>query len=1051
MFVTCKPASPFEEHQFIFNQKPILLDFINTIDDSQLSVLDYHYLYNGGGVGIADFNKDGHKDIFVGGNMVSCSLFLGDGKLNFEKQTEQAGITTDAWVNGVALVDINHDGLMDIYLSVGGPDCTDKKCQNLLYINKTEDQKTYFEEQSHSFGLDIPHYSQQGIFFDADLDGDLDLYQLQNYVDPTTKNYPKPKQYFSKKSYDKILINQEAETGEITFVDKSSDWNVRLPGFGLGAICSDFNNDGFPDLYIANDFISDDILYINKEGKSFEDQSKKYLKHTSYNSMGVDFGDLNGDTFEEIMVLDMLPTSNYRQKTMLGSMNYDKFLLSQKEGYNKQFIRNTLQLHPGSNPSESNPFTDVSAYSNVHQTDWSWSPLIADFDNDGSNDIYISNGYGKNITDLDFVNYNSNLVGFGDKSEIEKKLKEDINQLPDVKLKNLFFHNQGQLQFDKYAFSNPSITNGVAYADLDNDGDLDLVQNNLNEATNILVNQTQGNYIKVQLIGSELNPNAIGATVIVSLSNGKTLKKLVYPTRAYLSTMDQDLIFGLGDETVESVEVIWPDQRTLHREDIDINKAIIFEWSEDLKLVKINDKEKSVVTKDILIEKTSTLNSIHDFSIQSLLFKSCLDESIVLEYEEEKDIVFIANAQNELLKYDLKNEKESPVLKLDGLIVTDMLIHDLKGKGQNQFYLCVYDPIVSKTSSIIIIDNFERNWESVTKLPLDKSIYKLMLANDLLYTYGAADADAYPKFKDGQMHQINFESNVFSLGASLVQDYGSISKAIAADLDQDGRSEIVMLGEWQAPKIYTHTDEGLTSKTFITSDSLYGFWQSVDAFDLDKDGDLDLVLSNIGANTRLKANYGQPLELLASDIDENGKIDPIMSLANIEKNESFTYASRDDIVGKVPAIKKQYKDYASFAQQDYQSIIKSIADNPQFLKINFLKSIVLENKGNLKFVSVDLPYETQLSLANGFEVIDVNHDGLEDLFMFTNYEAVEVHNGSIDGLNGLLLKNNGNLAFESMSAADFGFDIREQIKNVVYIGQSQYLVSTSKAVYKIKT
>ena len=330
LIVACQLESLSKNQPSSCFNKSVELPFTNKISEDSLSVFDYHYLYNGGGVGIADFNNDGLKDIFLGGNLVSSSLLLSEGNMEFKNITASSGITTKEWVNGVCIVDINHDGKMDIYLSIGGPNCKTEKCSNLLFINETKENKVIFSEQSKKYNLDINQYSQQALFFDADLDGDLDMYQLQNYVDPQTKNYPKPKNYYSAKSKDKFLLNQEVESGEIKFIDASKEWNIDATGFGLGIASADINNDGYLDLYIANDFISDDILYINNGGKGFVDKSKELLKHTSHNSMGVDLEDFDGDLLDDILVVDMLPYQNERQKTMLGSMNFDKFLLSRK-------------------------------------------------------------------------------------------------------------------------------------------------------------------------------------------------------------------------------------------------------------------------------------------------------------------------------------------------------------------------------------------------------------------------------------------------------------------------------------------------------------------------------------------------------------------------------------------------------------------------------------------------------------------------------------------------------------------------------------------------
>lgn len=1030
----------------VFDSNHVELPFSNDISSDTLSVFDYHYLYNGGGVGVADFNNDGYKDIFLGGNLVSSALLLGKGDLNFDDVTEKAGLITDSWINGVSIVDINHDGKDDIYLSVGGPGCDAENCQNLLYINNSSPAEISFVEAAADYNLALSHYSQQGLFIDVDLDGDLDLYLLQNHVDPTTKNYPKPKQYFSKASYDKLLINQEVETGTISFIDHSSKWGVDLPGFGLGIVSTDFNGDGYPDIYVANDFISDDILYINVDGQKFIDQSKELLKHTSYNSMGVDIGDVNGDDLADIMVVDMLPYENYRQKTMLGSMNYDKYLLSIKEKYNKQYIKNTLQLHRGHDDKNLSMFTDAANYYRVADTDWSWSPIIMDFDNDQHNDIYVSNGYGKNITDLDFVNYNSNLVGFGDKSKIEAQIKKDVSNLPEVKLPNHLYMNNGK-GFTRNTSFQKTITNGVAYSDLDNDGDLDLVLNNLNDQASLLRNNSTNNYLKINLFGPTLNPKALGASVTVTLSSGKELHRDLAPVRSYLSCMDAEMVFGLGQDTVQTITIKWPDNKTFTSDTTLCNTTVTFAYQDIVtQSATVQSIAASKYTLDTVLVKNRLLQNGHDFSIQPLLFKSCQNENIKMAMIQNE--VAIANADKNI--YLLSQGKEKKVIhEIDQGYVTDLIAHDLTQNGTDELIIATTKQ--NSNSSISVLTKKDTKCKQEYTLDLDKGEYRFHVNKDQIFISKFPSADSYPQ---------NIGANLFSLqidnkGLSVSEFELDLSKnecitdLVFSDLNDDGFDDLVIVGEWMPVTIFWNGNNGYNKNT--TYDKLRGMWQGVTVADLDRDGDKDLLLANLGTNTSLQAGSDNPIQIVCSDLDDNGSIDPLMSRYNERSSAYYSYSSRDDIAKKLPVIKQSFKDYQSFAKATFTNLLASFNKKAETKHINILESIILENKGQGKFEQVDLPQESQLSIINQFELLDYNHDELLDVIALTNNENVEIHNGNIDGLNCMILENRGGLKFSYVSNTKSGLSIPESTEDFIPLTKSSYLISSSKNVYSLNS
>ena len=1035
-----------------FNKNNVVeLDFTNTILSDTLSVVDYHYLYNGGGVGIADFDGDGYKDIFLGGNLVSSVLYSGSANLKFTDVTSEAGLTTNDWINGISLIDINNDGKKDIYLSVGGPLCQEKPCTNLLYINQSEKGVFSFKESATDYGLNITGYSQQGLFFDADLDGDLDLYQLQNYVDHKSKNYPQPKRYFSKKSFDKFYENQFNETGKSVFVDRSSEWNVNLPGFGLGIAMSDFNRDGYPDLYIANDFITDDILYINQSGKKFVDRSKDLLKHTTYNSMGVDIGDVNDDANQDIMVVDMLPYDNGRQKTMLGMMNYDKYLLSQKAGYNRQFIRNTVQLNNGVLDTALMSFSDVSALYKVHQTDWSWSPLIMDFDNDGDTDIYVSNGYGKNITDLDFINYNANLVGFGDKESLQKRIKTDVAALPDVMLPNHLFIKNNQGFFENNIDFPKTITNGVAYGDLDNDGDLDLVQNNINDKATILINKSDNDFIKIKLNGSLQNIDAIGTYVNIFLNNGKVICRELSPVRSYLSSMSDELIVGLGAADIDSLLVTWTDGKVTTLQNVQKNQLLELNHTDAQITSTPRITTTPLLTQNTLL-KTNDFKILkkHDFSRQSFLLKSCFNQQILLEKSIKNNFVYVANFKANLCLLNPNSpETMQSIFPLPDFLVTDMKVLEMENK--ENILLVGYEE-KTKESRLMRLQKRDNQWMIHSVCTLSAGTYTIELSDaTTIYLAQYPSPEDYPTNIAHPLLKVIMTDDALEKKELKVSDQIVCPTSITAiNLYGNEEKEIITVGEWMSPHIFATDGTTIIDCQSPLLDSLKGLWQNVHATDLDNDGDKDLILANIGNNNRYKMNYKMPLELVADDLDDNGQLDPLLSTVDSQNKTKYCYHSRDDIASQLPKLKKTYGNYSAFAKANFEEVLLSFKKDVNTLSATISESIILENQGNCNFKIHQLPQAAQQSIINNFSTKDLNGDGLLDIIALTNNLEVETHNGCIDGLNTLILLNEGHFNFQALSTAEAGLNIKEASKDIVHLNDSSFLVASTSAIYYLK-
>ena len=575
LFSTCHTAS-YEAPLFVSRSASQTgLTFANTITESDsVNILSYYYCYNGGGVATGDLNNDGRPDLFFGGNMVSSRLYLNQGNLRFSDVTQAAGLTTSAWIMGISIIDINNDGWLDLYLNVAGPP-QQTPTRNLLFINKGADKQGVptFVEMASSYGLANNSFNVQSAFFDYDRDGDLDMYLMTNQVNGVDKNSVIPPNYPVTRgaTTDHLYQNQGIidSLGHPFFVDVSAHAGIVQEGYGLGLAISDLNADGWPDVYVANDFMTNDHLYINQRNGTFRNEATRSQRHQSYNGMGVDIADINNDSHPDILVVDMLPQTNLRRKTTIAGMNYEKFLLETQAGYVPQFMRNTLQLNRGTGP-DGVQFSEIGQLAGIHATDWSWGPLLADFDNDGLRDIYITNGFAKNITDLDFANYQASETMFGTQQARNNKQQELTSLLKGVKVSNYVYRNTGRLSFTdettNWGIDTPSYSNGAVYADLDNDGDLDLVTSNINEPAYLYENQadkhpTKANFLNIGLRGSQQNRFGIGATVTVYYQN-QSQTSYVSPVRGYLSSIATPIHIGLGLATrTDSVRVIWPDGR----------------------------------------------------------------------------------------------------------------------------------------------------------------------------------------------------------------------------------------------------------------------------------------------------------------------------------------------------------------------------------------------------------------------------------------------------------------------------------------------------------
>ncbi len=996
LFIRC--SDPHGEEVFVrIDEHVSSVDFVNHVQDSDsIHLINFHYLYNGGGVGVGDFNRDGLQDLVFGGNQVSSKLYLNKGDFKFQDISINSGFQTEGWVNGISIVDINNDLLPDIYLSVGGYKC-EGQCKNYLFLNQFNGEKLKFTEVAEEYGLEDGLYTQQALFFDADQDEDLDVYLLRNYIDPNNKNYPRPKRYFSQNSRDALLIREEYRDS-IIYVDRSDKFGIDLPGYGLGVALTDINNDMKPDIYVTNDFISDDIIWMNTT-IAFEDKSKDILSHTSYNSMGVDIADVNNDGREDIMVVDMLPYTNDRQKTMLGKLNYDKYLLTLREDYNAQVVKNTLQIHNGHRDGQVLPMSDLAYTYNVDQTDWSWAPLLADFTNDGYLDLYITNGYGSNITDLDFINSSQKTSPFGNSNRKEKEVLDRLRKQPPVLMQNQFFSSQANSALknltEAYFPDHPTISNGAAYADLDNDGDLDIINNNINQTADIYENTSEGNYIQIELVGSSKNKQGIGAKIWVYGSR-QDYYRYASPVRGYLSSVDPIHHIGLHpEEIIDSVKVIWPDgQETTHKE-VSLRSRMTMGYG--------NSKE----SQDLKVSSDSklfSLDRIYDLGIRKGMHS----------YGEQPLQLF---DEKELFAF-------RHLMKKDGGIIA-----------------------ASRESMFFINDEFT----APEMYEGDSIIGRITDSSEYHRVYYSSDNQvviiAQPKEESSQVNLYGHDDlkPIGSLDLPIEWNYLS---AIDVRSKESGW-EIVASGLWSAP-ILCSLDTINQKVEFSSSlSSLVGMWRTVLLEDIDQDGDTDILLGGLGNNSKLSTSQG-PLPFCIKDIDGNGDKEYLLGCKiGYGKDEIYPYHTLDDIASRLPAIRDTYQDYESFGETDWSTLLEQLGvDDDQILYLQELESILLINNGNEGFAVSKLPEQFQYAPINDFELADLNNDGYLDIIAAPNDYTAESNSGRFDASLGMIALGSSTGVFSYLHPEKSGVDLSRDLRKVLYSEGDVYFMDLDNNIIK---
>lgn len=1059
------------------------IDFSNDLTyDQDFNLLQYIYFYNGSGVGSGDFNKDGKIDLYFGSNQKQDRLYLNEGGMQFKDVTPEAGIPGDkSWTTGVSVADVNADGLLDIYVcKAGNYAVMHSKNQLLICTGINNNGIPQYRDEASKYGLDFSGFSTQSAFFDYDLDGDLDMFLLNHSNNGYTSLQPRAE--YLKISNPLVGARLFRNDGN-HFTDATQETmiNNSVLGYGLGIAIADINMDGYPDMYVGNDFYENDYLYINQKNGTFKEEGTNQLMHTSQYSMGVDVADINNDAFPEIISLDMLPADPNILKRSTGEDDYDLFGSKLREGYSYQYTRNNLQLN-----RRNGLFSEVGLYSGIAASDWSWAPLWIDFDNDGLKDLFVSNGIPKKMNDIDYVNYLSN-------QEAQMTIQERsafnndaglIEKLPEVPVPNKIYRNKGDLSFEDQAAAidndRPTFSNGAAYADLDNDGDLDIVVNNINAKALVYENthskEGATTALKIDLAGDAGNKRAIGAKAIV-YAQGEVRTYENFQVKGFLSSMDGPLLIGHSKTKIDSILLVWPDN-TFEKVDIPANDASVkLSYSKGLPLFDYSSIQKvhvnttnpvADITAATGINFTHRENSFVDFNIERLIphmvstegpalavadinhdgfddvFIGGAKDSRSIVYLQKTSGTFVKTSQPDLDKdsvYEAVCATWTDVNK-DGnpdLVVVNGIDQDYATPGYGTPRIYLNDGKGKLAKAVAPFGNLNLSASTIEAEDFNKDGFPDLFigARSVSGDYGRIP-QSYLLQNDGR-GKFNDVTNTVAKGLSEI---GLVTNSTWIDLDKDGDKDLLVSLEWGG--IYAFINHaGQFQKRLLTDKK--GWWNFVLPYDFDGDGDIDLVAGNLGENNRLKASAKEPVKLYHNNFDGNGRSEQLLTyhLANRE----ILFAGKTDLDKQLPSLKKDFLYANDFAKASITDLVGTEKlETATVLSADYFSNALLVNQGNLKFTVSALPWQAQLTPFKDAVVCNANNDNLPDILLVGNYYDNNTELGRNDADFGTLLINKGysRFACEVLNGLTITGQSR-RVKKMRIKGKDAYIIARNNS------
>nr|MBI1230506.1 hypothetical protein [Cytophagales bacterium] len=1065
IWVSCGVSSDKKQLFEELSARSTGITFSNDLtENDSINYFNYMYIYMGGGVAIGDFNNDGLQDIYFTGNMVPNKLYLNKGNLKFEDITDQAGVAGDGrWMTGVTVGDANQDGWLDIYVSVSGKWETTK---NLLFINDAkEGEIPTFTEMGEAYGLADEGNSTQAVFFDYDGDGLQDLYVINYPIVPSRTSMVEYLTFRYEAPYhrsDRLYRNE----GKGKFTDKTQAAGLDKYGLSLGVSVADFNQDGWPDVYVSNDFSTPDFFYINNQDGTFTDFNLDLTNHTSYFGMGTDVADINNDGYLDIYQVDMMPKSYRRAKENMDSMDPERFYSMVKNDMHHQYSINTLQLHMGMDTNGLPRFGDIGKMAGVSSTDWSWASLLADLDNDGYKDIYVTNGVRRDINNSDYFR-SDEVQNFDDGNSLDLTKK-----IPSEKIKNFAFQNNKDMTFsdvsESWGINFNGFSNGVAYVDLDNDGDLDLVINNLDDPATVYENKANelatNNFLQIKLVGESNNPLGLGAKIWVETDSLIQFQEVTL-TRGFQSSVDPTVHFGVGKAaSISRLRVVWPDGRAYIAEDVSANQRITVSISEAYEVPDTSATARPTFFKDITAEvglnHAHVENEFNDFQYQVLLPHKISEYGPAFAVgdidNDGLDDFYIGGSSGNSGKMFLQNRDGTFTPILDALWEKDRfqedvsaLFFDANGDGLPDLYVVCGGNELRKGDVYyqdkLYINKGNGQFEkSETALPVMRESGSVVIASDIdndgdldLFVGGRVTPRNYPHApksyilrNSSSQGEVKFEDVTEEVAPDLL-DLGMVTKAQWVDVDGDNTKDLILVGEWMGITYLKNTNGTFEDHTARSGlENTTGWWFGLHGDDFDGDGDMDFMVGNLGKNYKYQASDASPFSLYVYDYDNDSKDDLVLSY--LDKGVRVPVRGRECSSQQIPAIKVKFKDYKSYASATLEQIYTTEhLEKAKHYEVRDFSHKYVENLGGGSFRLKPLPAFTQISSINTMVTLDANQDGHMDVLYAGNLYGSEVETPRNDSSYGGLLLGGGKGGFESQLPYQSGLMIRGEVKSAV--------------------